>query len=66
MTPMQKNSREAKTNTLLLVVGRYLNVKKDDMTENHAENIWRSLERRFFQQPLILGLLRLRLMTWLR
>jgi hypothetical protein len=50
----------------LLVAGRYLNVKKNNMTENYAENIWRSLERRFFQQSLILGLLRLRLMPWLR
>ncbi|EIX9508733.1 TPA: integrase [Klebsiella pneumoniae] len=43
-----RNSQEAKTNTFLLVAERWLNVKKASVTEDYADDIWRSLERDIF------------------
>ena len=43
-----RNSQEAKTNTFLLVAERWWNVKKASVTEDYAEDIWRSLERDVF------------------
>lgn len=43
-----RNSQEAKTNTFLLVAERWWNVKKASVTEDYADNIWRSLERDVF------------------
>lgn len=40
-----RNSQEAKTNTFLLVAERWWNVKKASVTEDYADDIWRSLER---------------------
>ncbi len=43
-----RNSQEAKTNTFLLVAERWWNVKKTSVTEDYADDIWRSLERDIF------------------
>lgn len=43
-----RNSQEAKTNTFLLVAERWWNVKKASVTEDYADDIWRSLERDVF------------------
>ncbi len=43
-----RNSQEAKTNTFLLVAERWWNVKKTSVTEDYADDIWRSLERDVF------------------
>lgn len=43
-----RSSQEAKTNTFKLIAERWENVKKTSLTENYAEDIWRSLERNFF------------------
>lgn len=43
-----RSSIEAKTNTFQLVAERWWNVKKTSVTENYAEDIWRSLERDVF------------------
>ncbi|EDD4059543.1 tyrosine-type recombinase/integrase, partial [Salmonella enterica subsp. enterica serovar Typhimurium] len=43
-----RNSQEAKTNTFLLVAERWWNVKKASVTEDYADDIWRSLERDIF------------------
>lgn len=43
-----RNSQEAKTNTFLLVTERWWNVKKASVTEDYADDIWRSLERDVF------------------
>lgn len=43
-----RNSQEAKTNTFLLVAERWWNVKKASVTEDYANDIWRSLERDIF------------------
>lgn len=43
-----RNSQEAKTNTFLLVAERWWNVKKASVTEDYANDIWRSLERDVF------------------
>lgn len=43
-----RNSLESKTNTFLLVAERWWNVKKASVTEDYAEDIWRSLERDVF------------------
>ncbi|WP_431225332.1 integrase [Serratia sp. L9] len=40
-----RSSLEAKTNTFQLVAERWWNVKKASVTEDYAEDIWRSLER---------------------
>ncbi|CDL81228.1 integrase domain-containing protein [Xenorhabdus szentirmaii] len=42
------SSLEAKTNTFQLVAERCWNVKKASVTEDYAEDIWRSLERDVF------------------
>lgn len=44
----ERNSQEAKTNTFLLVAERWWNVKKASVTEDYADDIWRSLERDVF------------------
>src|SRR5471030_83412 len=43
-----RSSQEAKTNTFKLIAERWWNVKKTSVTENYAEDIWRSLERDVF------------------
>ena len=43
-----RSSLEAKTNTFQLVAERWWNVKKTSVTEDYAEDIWRSLERDVF------------------
>lgn len=43
-----RSSLEAKTNTFQLVAERWWNVKKASVTEDYAEDIWRSLERDVF------------------
>jgi integrase len=43
-----RNSKEAKTNTFLFVAERWWNVKKASVTEDYADDIWRSLERDVF------------------
>ncbi|ECQ6565520.1 integrase [Salmonella enterica subsp. enterica] len=43
-----RSSLEAKTNTFKLVAERWWNVKKASVTEDYAEDIWRSLERDIF------------------
>lgn len=43
-----RSSQEAKTNTFKLIAERWWNVKKTSITENYAEDIWRSLERDVF------------------
>lgn len=43
-----RNSQEAKTNTFRLVAERWWNVKKASVTEDYADDIWRSLERDVF------------------
>lgn len=43
-----RNSLEAKTNTFMMVAERWLNVKKNSVTEDYAKDIWRSLERDIF------------------
>lgn len=43
-----RSSLEAKTNTFQLVAERWWNVKKASVTEDYAEDIWRSLERDIF------------------
>lgn len=43
-----RNSQEAKTNTFLLVAERWWNVKKASVTEDYADDIWRSHERDVF------------------
>ncbi|EPC4331239.1 integrase [Enterobacter asburiae] len=43
-----RNFHEAKTNTFLLVAERWWNVKKTSVTEDYADDIWRSLERDVF------------------
>lgn len=45
---LARNSLEAKTNTFKLVAERWWNVKKTSITEDYAEDIWRSLERDVF------------------
>jgi hypothetical protein len=40
--------QEAKTNTFQLVAERWWNVKKASVTEDYADDIWRSLERDVF------------------
>lgn len=45
---LARNSLEAKTNTFKLVAERWWNVKKASVTEDYAEDIWRSLERDVF------------------
>jgi hypothetical protein len=61
-----RNSQEAKTNTFLLVAERWWNVKKASVTEDYADDIWRSLERDVFQQSVISVSLRLRLILLLK
>ena len=43
-----RSSLEAKTNTFQLVAERWWNVKKASVTEDYADDIWRSLERDVF------------------
>ncbi|AJJ11845.1 prophage CP4-57 integrase [Yersinia rohdei] len=43
-----RSTLEAKTNTFQLVAERWWNVKKTSVTEDYAEDIWRSLERDVF------------------
>ncbi|MGP9437773.1 integrase [Ewingella sp. AOP8-B2-18] len=43
-----RNYQETKTNTFLLVAERWWNVKKASVTEDYADDIWRSLERDVF------------------
>ncbi len=43
-----RNSQEAKTNTFLLVAEHWWNVNKASVTEDYADDIWRSLERDVF------------------
>jgi len=43
-----RNCQEAKTNTFLLVAERWWNVKKASVTEDYADDIWRSLQRDVF------------------
>ncbi|AJJ67629.1 integrase [Yersinia intermedia] len=43
-----RNSHEAKTNTFLLVAERWWYLKKASVTEDYAQDIWRSLERDVF------------------
>ncbi|HHT8379070.1 TPA: integrase [Citrobacter braakii] len=45
---LARNSLETKTNTFKLVAERWWNVKKASVTEDYAEDIWRSLERDIF------------------
>lgn len=45
---LARSSLEAKTNTFQLVAERWWNVKKASVTEDYAEDIWRSLERDIF------------------
>lgn len=45
---LARNTLEAKTNTFKLVAERWWNVKKASVTEDYAEDIWRSLERDVF------------------
>lgn len=45
-----RSSQEAKTNTFKLIAERWWNVKKTNVTENYAEDIWRSLERDVFPE----------------
>ncbi|NKG29323.1 integrase [Erwinia rhapontici] len=45
---LARNSLEAKTNTFKLVAERWWNIKKASVTEDYAEDIWRSLERDVF------------------
>lgn len=45
---LARSSLEAKTNTFKLVAERWWNVKKASVTEDYAEDIWRSLERDVF------------------
>ncbi|EAM4774612.1 integrase [Salmonella enterica] len=45
---LARSSLEAKTNTFKLVAERWWNVKKASVTEDYAEDIWRSLERDIF------------------
>lgn len=40
-----RSTLEAQTNTFKLVAERWWNVKKTSVTEDYAEDIWRSLER---------------------
>ncbi|SUP81253.1 integrase [Yersinia pseudotuberculosis] len=44
-----RSTLEAKTNTFKLVAERWWNVKKASVTEDYAQDIWRSLERDVFQ-----------------
>lgn len=43
-----RNSHAAKTNSFLLVAERWWNVKKASVTEDYADDIWRSLNRDVF------------------
>lgn len=43
-----RSTLEAKTNTFKLVAQRWWNVKKASVTEDYAQDIWRSLERDVF------------------
>ncbi|MBP2157211.1 hypothetical protein J2067_004903 [Erwinia rhapontici] len=43
-----RSSQEAKIKTFKLIAECWGNVKKTSVTENYAEDIWRSLERDFF------------------
>lgn len=45
---LARNSLEAKTNTFKLIAIRWWSVKKASVTEDYAEDIWRSLERDVF------------------
>ncbi|HDT4634419.1 integrase [Klebsiella pneumoniae] len=45
---LARSSLEAKTNTFKLVAERWWNIKKASVTEDYAEDIWRSLERDIF------------------
>ena len=61
-----RSSLEAETNTFQLVAERWWNVKKASVTEDYADDIWRSLERDVFLQLATLALQISKLILWFR
>lgn len=61
-----RSSLEAKTNTFQLVAERWWNVKKASVTEDYADDIWRSLEEMSFLQLATLALQILKHTHWFR
>lgn len=61
-----RNSQEYKTNTFLLVAEHWWNVKKASVTEDYAEDIWRSLEKDVFPAIGDISVTEIKAHTWLK
>jgi len=61
-----RSSLEAKTNTFQLVAELWWNVRKASVTEDYAEDTWRSLERDVFPAIVDLALQISKLIRWFR